>query len=237
MNVPDPAEATGGDPDLGVPPAWWARLGHDLRGPLGPMRMAVQVLRSGRGSADEQKEALALLDRQIDRMLAEIDDTADLVRARNGLALVRRRPGDLNLLLDPISGRVSLLRSLAERGQVLACVPADRDLQADHDPSRLCTILEFLVRKAAAHAGAGATLQLALHDAGDGHAAFHLGGFDARLFDDADLAWLLGRGGEGVEQLGLRPVLVRELVRQSGAGLAANGEVGTLVLALPLASG
>jgi signal transduction histidine kinase len=123
VSQPDPPDPDAVDA-LGVPSNWWVRLGHDLRGPVGPMRMAVQVLRGGRGSPDEQRDALVLLDRQIDRLLGEIDDAADLVRARNGLPLVRARPGDLNLVIDPISGRVGLLRLLAEREQSLSCEPA-----------------------------------------------------------------------------------------------------------------
>jgi light-regulated signal transduction histidine kinase (bacteriophytochrome) len=232
---PGPAQAAeaGADAALGVPPSWWSRLGHDLRGPLGPMRMAVQLLRSGRGSGDEQREALQVLDRQIDRLLSEIDDAADLVRARNGIALVRPRPGDLHLVLDAVSGRVGLLRCLAERGQTLDCVPADRDVQADHDPSRLCAVLDFLLRQSATHAGNGAAVELALVDADGGEAAFQIRGFGAGLFEDADMAWMLGRAVVDVDQLTPRAVLMRELIRQAGARLETDPAQSRLTLLLP----
>lgn len=207
--------------DMAIPPGWWSRIGHDLRGPLGPMRMAVQMLRSGRGSDEERQDALLLLDRQIDRLLAEIDDVADLVRLRNGAPIVQPRRADLNLVLDPVSGRASLMRCLADRGQTLACVPAERDLQAEYDPSRLCTLLDFLLRKAAANAAPGARLELALRES-DGSAEFCITGFGAALFADPELAWLRREPVAGSQDFGARTIVLREVARQSAATLVAD---------------
>lgn len=216
---------------LGLPSGWWSRIGHDLRGPVGPMRMAVQMLRSGRGSADERQEALLLLDRQIDRLLAEIDVVSDLVRLRNGVPIVRPGSADLNLVLDAVAGRASLLRCLGEREQVLASVPAESDLQADHDATRLCALLEFLLCKAAAHAASGARLELALREA-DGGAEFCISGFGQTLFTDPELAWLRGEPVVDPGQLGARPILMREVARQSGATLLADPASALLSLRL-----
>lgn len=229
-SAPPPAS---GDDALGIPAGWWSRIGHDLRGPVGPMRMVVQMLRSGRGNAGERQEALALLDRQIDRLLAEIDDVADLVRLRNGVAIVRSQRADLNLVLDPVAGRSSLLRCLAERDQALVCVPSERELQADYDASRLCMLLDFVLRKAAAHSVPGARLELALRET-DGGAEFSISGFGATLFGDPELAWLRGDAVVDPDELGARPILLREVVRQSAATLSADP--GRISLSLLLAS-
>ncbi len=225
-----PPAADGAD-GLGVPAGWWSRIGHDLRGPVGPMRMAVQMLRSGRGSVEERQEALLLLDRQIDRLLAEIDDVADLVRLRSGMPIVRLRRADLNLVLDPVAGRAGLLRCLAERGQTLACVPAEHDLQAAYDAARLCTLLDFLLRTAAAHAGRGARLELALREVDDG-AEFRISGFDETIFADPELAWLRGESIANPDQLAARPILLREVARQSAARLVADSPGAALSLLL-----
>lgn len=221
----------GGVDALGIPAGCWSRIGHDLRGPIGPMRMAVQMLRSGRGSAAERQDALALLDRQIDRLLAEIDAVADLVRLRNAVPIVQLRQADLNLVLDPVAGRASLLRCLAERDQTLACVPAELDLQADYDASRLCTLLDFLVRKAAGHSAPRARLQLALRET-PGGAEFSITGFDATLLADPELAWLLGEAVVDPDALGARPILLREVVRQSAATLSADSACISLSMLL-----
>lgn len=220
-----------GDDGLGLPSGWWSRIGHDLRGPVGPMRMAVQMLRSGLGSVEERHDALLLLDRQIDRLLAEIDDVADLVRLRNGVPIVRLRSADLNLVLDAVAGRAGLLRCLGENEQSLAWVPAERDVQAEHDASRLCAMLEFLLRKAAAHAARGARLELVLRE-DDGGAEFCVTGFGPTLFADPELAWLRGEPVADPEQLGARPILLREVARQSAATLLADPRRAALSLRL-----
>ncbi len=220
------------DGDLGLPEQWWTRLGHDLRGPLGPMRMAVQLLRSGLAEEAERQEALQVLDRQIDRLLGEIDDVADLMRLRNGALPLRLRDADLNLVLDPVAGRAGLLRVLAERGHVLECLPADAEVPASFDATRLCALLDFVLRKAAQHAGAGATLRVAL-DAGAGRPALVLTGFDATLFDDAELAWVCGVPGADAGQVTPRGVLVRETAQRAGIAIDAQRAPLRLALRIP----
>jgi signal transduction histidine kinase len=220
------------DDDLGLPEQWWARIGHDLRGPLGPMRMAVQLLRSGLAEEPERQEALQVLDRQIDRLLGEIDDVADLMRLRNGALPLRLRDADLNLVLDPIAGRAALLRVLAERGQALECLPADAEMPASFDATRLCALLEFVLRKAAQHAGAGATLRVAL-DAGTGRPALVVSGFDATLFDDAELAWVSGAPGADAGEATPRGVLVRETTHRAGIAIDALRAPPRLALRIP----
>jgi hypothetical protein len=217
--------------DFGVPEQWWARLGHDLRGPLGPLRMAVQLLRAGRAEEAERQEALQVLDRQIDRLLAEIEDVADLMRLRNGGFSLRLREADLNLVLDPIAGRVALLRALAEREQVLECVPAEREVPATFDVARLCSLLEFVLRKAAQHAGHGATLCVALEDGPS--PALVVSGFDATLFHDPETAWLLGLPGAAADQVTPRGVMVRESARRGGIAMVATHAPEQLVLRIP----
>jgi len=224
----DPAR----DTDLGLPEQWWTRVGHDLRGPLGPMRMAVQLLRSGRAEAGEQQEALQVLDRQIDRLLGEIEDVADLLRLRNGALVLRLRDDDLNLVFDPIAGRASLQRVLAERGQQLECLSADAEVPARFDVARLSGLLEFVLRKAAQHAGAGGTLRVAL-EAGAGRPALLVSGFDAGLFDDAELAWLLDAPGADAAQVTTRGVLVREIARRAGIAIDAMQSPPGLALRIP----
>jgi hypothetical protein len=90
------------------------------------------------------------------------------------------------------------------------------------------------LRKAAEHAGIGAVLSLALLDAGNGEAGFRIRGFGAGLFEDAEMVWMLGGPIASVEQLAPRPVLMREIARQSGARLATDPAQVTLTLYLSL---
>lgn len=227
--------STGTERDpLELPPHWWGRVAHDLRGPLGPMRMALQLLRAGRAEAGEREEALQVMERQLERLLMEIDDVGDLLRIHGGAPVQRPRVEDLNLLLDAVCGRGALRRALAERQQSLACEPAADELPAAHDASRLGVLFDFLLRKAAAHAPPGAELRIALREAG-GRAVFELSGHGPGLETDPELAFLLGEGGGDVARLGARPVLLRALLRDGAAGLVAQAAPPRLELSLPLA--
>jgi hypothetical protein len=221
-----------GPSDLGLPAEWWGRLGHDLRGPLGPIRMAVQLLRNERAAERERNDALQVIERQVDRLLVEIDDAADLLRMRNGIYALRALPGDLNLVLDPIGSRVTLLRALAERDQALECQARDEEVVAAYDPARLCGLLEFVLRKLAAVAPRGAVLRLGI-DVGDPSPALVVTGHDASAPVDAELAWLAGASGVDPHDVGIRAALMREIARRSGVRLDQDVASAALRLRIP----
>jgi hypothetical protein len=216
-------------PPAGSHEGWWMRVGHDLRGPINPMRMAVQMLKAGRVPAAEQLEAVRLIDRQLDVLLEGVQDLSDLLRAEAGALGMSARPNDLNLIVDLVSGRGSLLRSFEERCQQLLCIGTPGELVVDHDPARLASLLEFLLRKASGHAADGASLTLSLVD--DGHSArFAISGADASLLMDADLALLSGDGG-GAEA-GVKAVLMQRIASASQARLLFENEPVGLCLVL-----
>lgn len=233
MSMP-PAAPAGQGASLGVPDAWWSRLGHDLRGPVSPMRLAVQVLRNARCTAAEREEALQLLDRQVDRLLGDIDDVAELMRLRAGTWSLRPSHGDLNLALDLVSGRVLLTRRLEERGQSLRLCDAGQAVEIEYDAERLGAVLEFILHKCAELSPRGSQLRLGLRDAGSS-ACLEIDGLGAALFDDVELAWLLG--GEGVDpmQVSIRPVLLRAVADRHGLRLKAIPLKSRLELYVPAA--
>jgi signal transduction histidine kinase len=221
----DPPQGGG----LEVPPGWWSRLGHDLRGPIAPMRMALQLLQSGRVSAAEHTEAVQLIDRQVDHLLASIDDISELLRMQAGGFSLSFTVDDLNLVIDALSGRSSLRRVLDGRGQQLqSCAAADA-VVARHDPQRLVLLLEYLIGKAAEHAAPGALLKLQLRQAPDG-AEFQLSGAGDGLRADPDLAHVAGLDMSHCEDRQARSVRMREIARLSQAALVLLADGWTLRL-------
>lgn len=218
MNAPPP-RAT-------LPAGWWQRVRHDLRGAIAPMRMAAQLLRGGRTQAAERDEALQVIERQIETLLAAIEDVGELLRVQAGSAVPRGPVQDANLLLDVVCGRGALLRTLAERKLSLRCEPCEAEALVGYDPLRVTALLEFLLMRAAAHASPGSELVLALRQ-GDG-VSLHLGGASASLASDPELRHLLDTTAGG-EEPSLRALLMRELLRADGIGLRCDGG-GALVL-------
>ncbi len=195
---------------------------HDLRGAIAPMRMAVQLLRDKRVEATEREQALQVIERQLEQLLAAAEDIGDLLRVQAGSLTLHSASQDANLLLDVLCGRGVLLRELAGRKLSLRCEPCAQEVAVAHDPLRVTSILEFLLMRMAAHAAPGQELLVSLQR--EGGASLLLSGASHSLAGDPELATLLGRGAAG-EEASLRAMLVRALLvaaeielQEAGAG-------------------
>jgi len=213
----------------GPPAGWWRRVRHDLRSAIAPMRMAVQLLRAGRIDPAEREEALQVLDRQLEALLANVEDVGDLLHAQSGGLALQSTSQDANLLLDIVCGRGALVRELATRRLTLRCDPCESEAAVAHDPARLAALLEFLLLRMAAYAAPGGELLLGLRQ--DGGVSLHLSGAAPTLAQDTELLFLQDiDSGQG--EPSLRAVLMRELLRAAALDLRGHDE-GGLVLRLP----
>ena len=199
-------------PSFELPARWWLRLGHDLRGPIAPMRLAVQLLHDQQMAAPDRDEALQLLERQLDHLLANIDDVGDLLRLNAGTFALNLVADDLNLLIDIMCGRIAMIKNLEDKQVSLHCVPSESPVIANHDPMRLAALLEFLIRKSAQYAAHGTQLTLALEEHGD-HVRFSITGAGNSLAADADLIYVTATEPGAVDALEAKPILMRELAR------------------------
>jgi len=215
--------------EKGLPAGWWRRVRHDLRSAIAPMRMAVQLLRSGRIDPAERDEALQVIDRQLEQLLAAVEDVGDLLHAQGGALPLSAATQDLNLLPDIVCGRGSLLRELGSRKVTLRCELCAAELLVVHDPLRLSAMLEYLLLRMSAHTPAGGELVLSVqHQDGP---SVRLSGAAASLGSDAELLYLQGLQVEHGEP-GLRALLMRQLLQAGAMTLSADGE-GALRLRFP----
>lgn len=217
-------------PAVVLPADWWLRLGHDLRGSITPMRMAVQLLKTGRVTAADQEDALQVIDRQIDFLLAGIDDLSELLRLNSGTFVLNSAPNDLNLVLDIVCGRGALAKVLQARQQCLKCMPGDTAVTTEHDPARVAALIEYLVRKASDHAPPGSEITLGLSTDGS-RAHLRIGGAGALLGNDPDVAHVIGTALDPNEPIGARSVLMREIARLNDISLLIDEQACILVSA------
>jgi len=218
--------------DAGLPAGWWRRVRHDLRSAIAPVRMATQLLRGGRVDANEREEALQVIDRQLEHLLATVEDIGDLLAVQAGTLSLAPARHDANLLLDVVCGRGALVRELGSRKLQLRCEPCAREIAAMHDPARVAALLEFLLLRMAAHAPAGGELVLGLRP--DEGGVLRLSGAGNAVSKDAELLYLQGiDSGQG--EPGLRVMLLRQLLLASGMELRAMDE-NALELRFPGAS-
>ena len=196
----------------GIPAEWWLRLAHDLRGPVAPMRMAVQMMRGGWVGPTDQEEALRMIDRQMDALLASIEDVGELMRLNAGAFSFQPQDADLAAVLERVAGRASLERWLQERQKQLLVEPPPGPVRALHDPQRLAALLEFLVRKAAIHAASGDTLVMALQRR-DASAHWSIHGSGPTLEADPEVRLLAGQSA-ALEECEARALVLREVARR-----------------------
>jgi len=206
--------------------AWLDRLAHDLRGPLAPLQTASYLLQRDDIDETRRKELLVLVERQVRRLGAMLEELGDWVRAGRGNLLGKREPCEPALLLD-----------YAVVGAGLGGTPVDGDgsvAVVDGDAQRLTQLLRTLLDFAKAR-DATPSVQLA---SGDGQVVVRVALPGIALPSPGALVEE-PEGQPYDEGLGLRLLLAREIARAHGGELDAGMEGDTLVFrcTLPLVEG
>lgn len=120
-----------------------ATLAHELRNPLAPLRMGLELLTRAESSASSH--TLTLMNRQLDHMVRLIDDLLDVARISGGnFELKKERVS----VAEAIQTSVETCRPLFERRRQIVTAHADVSLFALADPTRLAQIISNLLHNA-----------------------------------------------------------------------------------------
>lgn len=218
-----------------------ALLGHELRNPLAPLKMGLDLLKSNGVSEDDKLETFAMLQRQVTHLTKIVDDLLDVSRISKGLILLRKEPLDLgDLVQDAVSDyrQVFTARNLS----LDVAVPA-APLWVNGDRTRLCQIVSNLLHNSGKFTPHGGRISVSLEQDGN-HAVITVRdsgcGMDPATIDRLFLPFNQGdvsgdRRGAG---LGLGLALVKGLtdLHQGTVHAASPGPGGgsTFVVRLPL---
>ena len=219
-----------------------AMLGHELRNPLAPIVMALQLLRL-RGDDGTGKER-TVIERQVKHMTALVDDLLDVSRITGGKIELKRE----RLELGPLVARaIEIANPLLEqrRHELVVNVP-QRGLLIDADATRMAQIISNLLTNAAKYTAPGGRIvvsaearngqvELSVADNGIGIAEETLPHvFD--LFVQERQAIDRAQGG-----LGLGLAIVRSLVNMHGGTASVSsggrGAGSTFTVRLPAVAG
>jgi signal transduction histidine kinase len=124
-----------------------AMLGHELRNPLMPIGIGVELLREKGGDPSLVTSTAALIERQLRHMVRLVDDLLDVSRITRSKIELRKESIDLR---EAIEDAIELNRSLIEsRGHELTVMLPAEPLRMEADAVRLTQVVSNLVQNAA----------------------------------------------------------------------------------------
>jgi signal transduction histidine kinase len=219
-----------------------ATLSHELRNPLTPLRLALDMLKLASGDPDKTDKARAIMDRQVDQLIGLVDEMLDLSRITQGKIEILRDPLDLR---DVIAAAVEDTRGIrvASRHKLVLDL-GDEPLNVVGESSRLVQVFVNLLTNAVKYTPVGGDitvtarrdpargrLLVSVRDSGIGLAPEQLRDI-FELFVQSRDARGRSRGGLGI---GLN--LVRRFVEMHGGNVTATsdgvGSGSTFVVDLP----
>src|SRR5690348_7160138 len=128
-----------------------ATLAHELRNPLAPIRMAVQLLR--RDAKESSVKQLDMIERQIQRLVRLVDDLLDIARIERDHVELRMEPVDLaSVVNQAIEGT---RQDLDDRHHSLSLALPSESILVLADPVRLEEVLWNLLNNAAKYTETG----------------------------------------------------------------------------------
>jgi signal transduction histidine kinase/ActR/RegA family two-component response regulator len=201
-----------------------ATLAHELRNPLAPIRMAVEIMRRRRLTAGQ---ALDIIDRQVDQLTRLVDDLLDVSRITRGKVELRKEWVDLRSIVDrALEGVQPALEASDHRPQLeLPTAP----LHVHGDAARLSQALGNLLHNATKHTPPGGQIVLSMSQRG-GEVAISVRDDGAgippevmprifELFTQADTSLERSHGG-----LGLGLTIAKQIVEMHGGSIVATSE-------------
>lgn len=204
-----------------------AFLAHELRGPLAPLRNAVEILKRTGDDESIRLQVQATMERQLGQLGRLVADLLDASRIARGQIELRRESVDVGRIVQQAIETCRPLIDSARHtlGVSVPCEP----LYVDADPARLTQVLSNLLHNACKYTEPGGHIELALthdreeavirvKDTGIGIPANRLEGiFD--LFVQLDRSAERSQGGLGV---GL--AVVKRIVKMHGGSVEASSE-------------
>jgi len=218
-----------------------AMLSHELRSPLGAIRMWASLLRSGKLDPERRARALEAIERSAVMQAKLVEDLLDVSRIVTGKLVLDLGPVDL---AGVVEAALDAVRAAAEAKQVvLEQVFELGGEQVEGDPTRLQQVVWNLLSNAVKYSAPGGRVVLrarrvesrviiSVRDEGEGIEAEFLP-YVFERFRQADNSATRAHGG-----LGLGLAIVRHLVALHGGAVTAEsggkGQGATFTVTLPL---
>ena len=220
-----------------------AMLAHELRNPLAPIKMAVEVMAKSANDRDTWEAMRQTIDRQSAQLARIVDDMIDIARITRGSLVIEHTPVDLG---DVVRRAVETATpAIATSRHALEVEVAASGLLVHGDRDRLTQLLANLLNNAARYTPPGGRIWVRAQRA-DGHALISVRdtgrGIEPQIIDRIFDMFVQGRTplervGGG---LGIGLALARRIAELHGGSLEAHsegaGKGAEFVLRLPLSA-
>jgi PAS domain S-box-containing protein len=195
-----------------------ATLAHELRNPLAPLRMSLQVLRA-RGEKDPVYDTM---ERQVHHLVRLVDDLLEIARISHGAFELQRHPVEVSTVVRHASEASESL--IKERHHTLELELPPDPLWVDGDNVRLAQILSNLLNNAARYTPPGGRIRVAARRS-DGSAEISVvdtgTGFER---EHSSTLFEMFRRGEHSSGLGIGLALSRKLAAMHGGSLEGRSD-------------
>ena len=142
-----------------------ATLAHELRNPLAPIRMGLEVLKRVDLSSASGEQMRAMMDRQLKQLVRLVDDLMDVSRISSGRIELNKSPVLLSTVLH---SAVESSRPLMDKmGHEFTYIPSAEPLTVYADLTRLAQVFVNLLNNAAKYTPPGGRVRLSVERQGE----------------------------------------------------------------------
>jgi PAS domain S-box-containing protein len=203
-----------------------ATLSHELRNPLAPISMGLEILKSYRSDPGKIEDTRAMMERQTRQLIRLVDDLLDVSRITRGKLELRR---SIVKLSDVISSAVEASQVfIAEGGHQLTVSLPEDPLYVDADPNRLAQVVSNLVNNAAKYTPKGGSVHLSAIREGEKVVTLSVAdtgvGIPPEMLESIFEMFSQGEGSSrtSTSGLGIGLTLVKSLVQLHGGSIEAR---------------
>ncbi|GAA4430802.1 PAS domain-containing hybrid sensor histidine kinase/response regulator [Bremerella cremea] len=137
-----------------------ATLAHELRNPLAPIRMGLELMRMADDDPELIEETRATMERQTKQLITLVDDLLDVSRVTRGKLNLRKAEVRLTDIVE--SAVETSMPLIDDSGHTLEIIGDDLDITLHADPNRLAQVVSNLLNNAAKYTPDGGKITLTL---------------------------------------------------------------------------
>lgn len=135
-----------------------AGVAHDLKNPLGAIKMSTQLLNTDDVSPNDRQEMTEIISRQTDQLTRMVGDFLDASRIESGQLELKKNPQDLrNLVRDS----VLLHQKISDRHQFKMSFSPE-SVECNCDPMRISQVINNLLSNAIKYSPNGGNIQISV---------------------------------------------------------------------------